>query len=78
MPLALYRVVTIPQRDRDGWLLGTKTVKADWHCPTCGREMGTPRWWSFCEDGEWYSIHVWENKCGHTTKYNSLTIIDSK
>lgn len=65
-------VIVVPNRDVVGWLHGTKTVTVEWNCPTCGKEMGEPQIQSFCEDGEWYSVHTWKNSCGHIAKYEDL------
>lgn len=66
------KTIVIPNRDLFGWLHGTKTVKVEWECPTCGQGMGEPKLESFCEDGEFYSVHVWDNPCGHLAKYKDL------
>lgn len=26
----------------------------------------------FCEDGEFNSVHTWQNDCGHVAKYTDL------
>lgn len=69
------KVITIPNRDKDGWLHGTIQVIADWKCPVCGNPMGEPKLQQFCEDGEFYSVHTWSNDCGHVCKYTDLKIV---
>lgn len=34
--------------------------------------MSEPKIESFCEDGEWYAVHKWDNVCGHVAKYTDL------
>ncbi|PTM58351.1 hypothetical protein [Desmospora activa] len=67
------RIVTITNRD---WFRGTKVVEVEWKCPTCGEPMGEPKLRRFCEDGEWYDVHVWDNECGHIAKYRHLKIVN--
>lgn len=66
------RSVIVTDRDSVGWLRGTKQVTVEWTCPTCSKEMGKPKLNNFCEDGEWYAVHVWSNPCGHSAKYKDL------
>lgn len=66
------KTITIPNRDSQGWLHGTKEITVEWKCPTCDKEMGQPTLKNFCEDGEFYAVHTWENDCGHVAKYSSL------
>lgn len=68
------KVITVPNRDSAGWLHGTKNVEALWECPSCKKPMGEPRLQDFCEDGEFYNVHVWKNECGHITSYNEMTL----
>lgn len=70
------KLITVPNRDSAGWLHGTKNIRALWVCPACKEPMGEPRLQNFCEDGEFFNVHVWENKCGHFTKYTELTLIE--
>jgi hypothetical protein len=72
----IIRQVTIPNRDEMGWIHGTKKVIVIWECPTCGKKMGEPHNHHFAEDGEWYDVDIWQNDCGHTTKYKDLKIIE--
>ncbi|MGN7197789.1 hypothetical protein ACTHS9_27625 [Bacillus mycoides] len=37
------KTITVPNRDLQGWLYGTKNVTVEWSCPTCGKEMGNPK-----------------------------------
>ncbi|OMF76794.1 hypothetical protein BK142_14850 [Paenibacillus glucanolyticus] len=69
------RAITVPNRDSAGWLHGTKDVLASWVCPTCRKPMGEPQLQNFCEDGEFYYVHVWDNKCGHIAKYTDLILV---
>lgn len=68
-----YRRIIIPNR-REGWLYGVKSVVVEWKCPECGQDMGEPTLKQFCEDGEFYSVHVWNNACGHVAKYKDLKV----
>jgi hypothetical protein len=68
-----YKTITIPKRDQQGWLYGTKQVTVLWKCTACGELMGDPKLQQFCEDGEWYSVHTWKNSCGHVAKYTGLS-----
>lgn len=70
------RAITVPNRDSAGWLHGTKNIKVLWVCPSCKESMGEPRLQNFCEDGEFYNVHVWENECGHVAKYAELTLVE--
>ncbi|WP_026592866.1 hypothetical protein [Bacillus sp. UNC437CL72CviS29] len=66
------KTITVPNRDLQGWLYGTKNVTVEWSCPTCGKEMGKPNLENFCEDETWYVVHKWDNECGHIAKYTDL------
>lgn len=66
------KTITVPNRDEQGWLQGTKTVTVEWKCPICGEKMKDPSVHKFSEDGEWHAIHVWDNDCGHIAKYTDL------
>ncbi|MDX8367710.1 hypothetical protein [Cytobacillus sp. IB215665] len=72
----MIKTITVPNRDSQGWLHGTKNMKVEWTCPTCGQEMGQPTAKQFCEDGEFYNVNVWENDCGHVAKYTDLKVIN--
>ena len=64
--------ITVTNRDKSGWLHGTKNIVVKWDCPICGELMGEPKLKRFHEDGEWYSVHTWINECGHVAKYKEL------
>lgn len=67
------RKIIIPNRDGQGWLHGTRDVEVDWECPDCGEPMGEPVLRGYCEDGEFFYVHNWNNACGHLCPYNKLT-----
>lgn len=48
------------------------TVKIADTCPVCGGPRGELRWQTFCEDGEWFTVNVWTNACGHVDKYTDV------
>ena len=73
--LSKVKKIIIPNRDKQGWLHGTKEVVAVWECPVCKQEMGEPKWMRFCEDGEFYTVNVWTNQCGHIAKYSQLQLV---
>ncbi|ETE97337.1 TPA: hypothetical protein ROY11_004493 [Bacillus cereus] len=66
------KTITVPDSDSYGRLHGTKNVTVEWNCPTCGKEMGNPKLENFCNDGVWYVVHKWDNKCGHIARYTDL------
>lgn len=66
------KTIIVPNRDGQGWLHGVRTINVDWKCHICGEEMGNPKLQQFCEEGEWYSVHMWVNPCGHIAKYKDL------
>ena len=53
----------------DGWTYYPKTIKIADNCPICGKKRGVPQSKTFCEDGEWFTVDVWENPCNHIDKY---------
>lgn len=55
-----------------GVCIVTVTVRA--LCPTCGGPRGgdTIRPKRFHEDGDWYSLDVWDNACGHIDSYSAV------
>lgn len=53
----------------DGWTYYPMTVEIDDNCPKCGCKRGKPKHHRFCEDGEWFSVNIWENDCGHVDSY---------
>lgn len=46
------------------------TVTISRHCPICGGKRGEPRWHRFHENGDWHSVNVWDNPCGHVDTYD--------
>lgn len=54
------------------WRCGPKTVEIDDMCPKCDGPRGEPYWYRFHENGEWYSVHRWNNPCGHIDKYRDV------
>ena len=46
-----------------------RTVEISTKCPTCGGERGKPRNLNQVDDGEYYSVDVWDNPCGHVDMY---------
>lgn len=48
------------------------TVAAE--CPRCGGPRGEARRHRFCEDGEWYVVHQWDNPCGHVDLYEAVLL----
>ncbi|WP_199570609.1 hypothetical protein [Streptomyces murinus] len=45
----------------------TVTVGAE--CPVCGGPRGEAAPHRFHEDGDWYVVDKWKNRCGHTDMY---------
>ena len=66
------KVVTVPNRNEQGYLIGTKNILVNWTCPECGERMGDPEPTNYCEDGSYYVVDTWNNLCGHTAKYKDL------
>ncbi|KRT87119.1 MULTISPECIES: hypothetical protein [Bacillus] len=66
------KIISIPHRDANGFLIGFKRVNALWNCPTCGEAMGEPKLTSHAEDGYSGSVHIWTNPCGHVVHYKDL------
>jgi hypothetical protein len=70
--------VTVMHRNNyeggDGWTYYAKTVTISAYCPICGERRGAPTWHNQCEDGEWFSLNVWENPCGHKDLYKDVLI----
>jgi hypothetical protein len=46
-----------------------KTVTIADTCPVCGGPRGKPELRQFCEEGIFYSVHCWQNPCGHIDHY---------
>lgn len=53
----------------DGWVFHPMWVTIADTCPVCGGQRGKPYEYRFCEDGDWYTVHKWDNPCGHTDLY---------
>jgi hypothetical protein len=51
-------------------IVRTLTISAT--CPTCGGVRGKPRSTRSHDDGEWYSVDVWTNDCGHPDPYSAV------
>lgn len=51
-----------------------REIEVSTKCPVCGGPRGTPALRRFCEDGEWYDVHVWQNPCGHLDSYSNLLL----
>jgi hypothetical protein len=69
--------VRIRDRSRETWGYGLltpaiRTVTIADTCPTCGGPRGEPRNLNQCDDGEFYSVDVWDNPCGHIDTYASV------
>lgn len=52
----------------------TREVTISAYCPQCGGKRGEPRWHRQCDDGEWYSVQVWTNPCGHVDMYDAVLV----
>ncbi|MDF5758560.1 hypothetical protein [Spongiactinospora sp. TRM90649] len=51
-----------------------RTVTISAHCPKCGGPRGVPRNLNTCDDGEHYSVDVWENPCRHVDFYADIVV----
>ncbi len=56
----------------DGWTYYPTRITISAFCPVCGKQRGLPRWYNLCEDGEWFSVQVWDNPCGHKDMYSDV------
>ena len=56
----------------DGWTYFPVTVEISNKCQVCGGERGHPRPYHFCEDGEWMTVDIWDNPCGHKDFYPDI------
>lgn len=68
--------VTIMYRNNwfggDGWTYYPVTVEIADRCPQCGGPRGKPKLHRFHENGDWFTVHVWENPCGHVDRYRDV------
>lgn len=56
----------------DGWTFYPREIEiSDW-CPQCGIRRGIPYPKQYCEDGEFYTVHNWDNPCGHVDSYKEV------
>lgn len=51
-----------------------RTVEIADTCPKCGGPRGEPKLNRYCDDGEFYYVHNWENPCGHVDKYQDVLL----
>ena len=56
----------------DGWTYYTMMVEISDYCPICGWRRGEPKLNQYCEDGEFYTVHNWDNACGHKDMYKDV------
>lgn len=70
-------VMTVRVTDRSGW--GTRgpypvvvSVEIRNRCSVCNEPRGTPRSYRFFENGDWHTVDVWDNPCGHVDKYDDV------
>ena len=68
------KTVIVPNKDGNGYVIGTKSIVVEWKCPVCSQEMGEPRFWDLVEDGAFYPINIWDNPCGHVVEYDDLKV----
>jgi hypothetical protein len=54
---------------KPGYHITLRTVTIPDTCPVCGGPRGEPKATSYHEDGETFSVDVWENACGHIDSY---------
>lgn len=70
-------MMTVRVVDRSTW--GTmgpypliRCVTISTTCPKCGGPRGTPRPYTFHDNGDWHTCDRWENPCGHVDKYDDV------
>lgn len=56
----------------DGWTYYPKEISISDNCPKCGNKRGMPEVRNFCEDGDFYQVHIWKNQCGHIDLYKDV------
>lgn len=68
------QMMTVRVVDRNTWgtrgpypVIRAVTISAT--CPQCGGPRGTPRPYTFYDNGDWHTCDRWENPCGHVDKY---------
>lgn len=49
-----------------------RTVEISTKCPVCGGKRGKPANLNQVDDGEYYSVDVWTNPCGHVDYYEDV------
>jgi len=67
--LALISVTIMYRNGGDGWQYGPRRIQIAANCPACGGPRGPQRDFTFCEDGEWFTVDTWKNPCGHVDDY---------
>lgn len=71
-------IVTVMYRNNyfggDGWTYYPVVIEIADTCPTCGGMRRWPVAHDFCEDGDFYTVSVWENPCGHVDSYKDCLI----
>ncbi|MFD3844793.1 hypothetical protein ACFWVB_02735 [Streptomyces microflavus] len=50
------------------------TVTVSPTCPVCGGPRGEARSHRFHEDGDWLSVDMWDNACGHVDMYGAALV----
>ena len=56
----------------DGWRYYPVTIQVGDECLQCGGPRALPHSYTFCEDGEWFTVDQWDNECGHIETYKSV------
>lgn len=66
-------LVTVMYRNNwfggDGWTYYPTTITIADNCPVCGEKRGEPKGHRFHEDGDWFTVDIWTNPCGHLDAY---------
>ena len=58
----------------DGWTFHAATVEIGELCPICGMPRGKPYLHRFYDTGKSYTVHKWDNSCGHIDTYRNVLI----